>query len=95
MTPPTIHLNGSSAATLSHDWGEVKLALHDARKKLTSLGPHMRDFYVQTALIDGEIVECGADNHRQAQTEHRSRMDRIQDIIDELEELQCHVLDNR
>lgn len=76
MMRPTIHLNGTSKEELSRQIEEAYSALGEALRKLAEMSPNGRDYYPQ-----------GADAIYKAQDEHRARMQKVQDIRKELEEL--------
>ena len=66
MIHPTVHMNGSGERNLRDQWAEAYGALGDAVKALARATPHGRDYYVQ----DGDAL-------KQAQAEHRERMDAL------------------
>jgi len=73
---PMIHLNGTSAETLAHQYDEAYAALIEAQEKLAETAPNQRDYY---PLADEEW--------QAALAAHAARMDAIQRVLDELSEL--------
>jgi hypothetical protein len=49
LTLPTIHLNGTSRATLSEGYGAAYRALQDATRAFNAIEFNCRDYYVQPA----------------------------------------------
>jgi hypothetical protein len=76
MIIPTIHLNGTPKDRLLEQNIEAGQALRVAIDKLSEAGPNGRDFYPQ-----------GDDAFREAQKEHISRLQRLQSVYKELEDL--------
>jgi hypothetical protein len=76
MMKPTIHLNGTSKATLLEDWEKAHEALTLALRLLCQAAPNGRDYYPQ-----------GPDAIHKAQIEHTERVHRVRSVIKELEEL--------
>lgn len=76
MTPPTIHLNGTSAESLIEAYTAAYDALEVAYEAMKSTYPNNRDFYVQ----GGHAIEA-------AIREHRSRLQKIDDLKAELDVL--------
>lgn len=69
MTPPTIHLNGTSAESLIEAYTAAYDALEVAYEAMKATYPNNRDFYVQGEhAIDAAIFE------------HRSRLQKIDDL---------------
>lgn len=76
MMIPTIHLNGTSREALVEQVTDACAAVRDAISVLYLASPNGRDYYPQgpTAL-------------QQAAEEHRSRVERLGSVLQELEEL--------
>jgi hypothetical protein len=49
LTLPTVHLNGTSRATLSEGYGAAYRALQDAIRAFNAIEFNCRDYYVQPA----------------------------------------------
>lgn len=81
MKFPTIHLNGTSADSLLEGWNEAYIEISEALRKLALVAPNGRDYYVQ---------EPGA--LQVAQDEHFARMQKLQDVLKDLEALSENVL---
>ena len=73
---PTIHLNGTSGASLIEQNRLARTVLRTAITALQEARPHPRDYYPQGELVFGH-----------AQSEHKSRMERLESVLYELEEL--------
>lgn len=80
MTFPTIHLNGTARETLTEDYQAASLAIAAACRVLEAASPNGRDYYTQ-----------GADALSAAETEHRSRLQRLIDVRTEIETIINHV----
>lgn len=80
MTKPTIHLNGSSAQSLTDDYVEAMRAVSDAIDKVQRhAAPNGRDYYPQgNSAIDAALAE------------HRARLTKLTEVKAELEELAIH-----
>jgi hypothetical protein len=76
---PTIHLNGTSPGVLLEDLIRAADALRDAMQALRLAAPNARDYYPQ-----------GPKAIAQAAMEHAQRMDKLQGVLRELEELAEH-----
>lgn len=74
MRTPTIHLNGTSKQALCEQVRDAAHALRDALKMLENAGPHGRDYYPQGPGALDEAIK-----------EHRSRLERIQSVMEELQ----------
>ena len=81
MTPPTIHLNGTSPERLAEQYGTAKIAVLRAIEALSATAPHGRDYYP----VPGALV--------QAQREHLNRLARLEAIQRELSALETHCYD--
>lgn len=79
LTKPTLHLNGTSKERLGQAYSDAYAALYDAAEKLRQTAPNGRDYYPD-----------GPDAMAKAEAEHRSRQQRIADVMDELESLALH-----
>ena len=73
MMIPTVHLNGTSLAELQTALRIAYGAVHAAIDAVSQCAPHGRDYYVQ-----------GPDAIGKATAEHRSRIDRLDDVANEL-----------
>jgi hypothetical protein len=82
LTRPFIHSNGTSAHTLENDYGLARNALVDAIDSLDRCYPHGRDYY-----------PLGGNALTKAQDEHRSRVERLRSVLDELRLLEEHCAD--
>jgi len=71
---PTIHLNGTSREALVEGYAEAIHALHEAGRKVAAAYPNGRDYYVQEPGAFGV-----------AQRQHETRMNKLREIIKELE----------
>ena len=59
LTVPTVHLNGTSAASLSHAYYVAEKALRGAIEMAQQTAPNPRDYYVQ----DGSAFGKASDEH--------------------------------
>lgn len=82
LTKPTIHLNGTSGNDLLDQYQDAITALNNAREYVSKTCPHGRDYYVQSP-----------DGTQKARSEHCDRLKKIESVIEELEELALHALD--
>jgi capsule polysaccharide export protein KpsE/RkpR len=73
MRTPTVHLNGTSSRELREQLATAFLAVTEAQDKLVKAMPHGRDYYVQTGNATLE-----------AQAEMRARIDKLEDVKNEL-----------
>jgi hypothetical protein len=80
LTFPTVHLNGTSKESLLEGYCEAINALHEAGRKLAAAYPNGRDYYVQ-----------GPSATSAAMKEHEARMNKLREIITELEAIAEHV----
>ena len=76
LTYPTIHLNGSGRDSLVNGWSAAWEAVGTAFEALKKTAPNGRDYYPQEPVALEKAVE-----------EHRGRLQRLQAVQDELEEL--------
>lgn len=81
-TLPTIHLNGTSARSLLEDCSDASHHVREALSALARFTPNGRDYYPQ-----------GDDAYTLARREHDSRMDRLREVLKELEEIGEHIAD--
>lgn len=70
---PRVHLNGTAAEDLERQVEEAARAVDTALEKLAAANPNGRDYYVQ-----------GDDALREAQEQHRSRVERLTTVRNEL-----------
>ena len=73
---PMIHLNGTSAETLAHQYDAAYEALMEALEKLNETAPNQRDYY-------DEEWEAALDAHF-------ARMRAIRQVMEELSDLSTH-----
>lgn len=80
MTKPSIHLNGTSAQSLTDDYVEAMRAVSDAFDKVSKhAAPNGRDYYPQgDRVIDAALAE------------HRARLTKLAEVKAELEQLAIH-----
>jgi hypothetical protein len=76
MAVPQIHLNGSSRTDLLDQFKTAYIALAAARYALQQAAPHARDYYV---------ISPGA--FEVAREQHESRLQRINDVLEELQSI--------
>lgn len=76
MKAPTIHRNGTSGRALLLQVSEATAALRRALSVMRDAAPNGRDYYVQ-----------GDDAFTAAAAEHRSRVQRVEAVLDEYSEL--------
>ena len=79
MKLPTIHTNGTSATELTQSYSDAFIAVRAAARVVAEKGPNGRDYYPQ-----------GGDACSIAMEEHRSRLNRLEQIAMELEEIAEH-----
>lgn len=71
---PTIHLNGTSRSALYKANEKARRSLDDAIRDLVETGPNARDYYPQgAAAFDAAVAQ------------HRSRLERLRAVRNELE----------
>lgn len=73
---PSVHLNGTSQEELERQLREAASAIATAVEKLRQAAPHGRDYYVQ----EGDALA-------KAQAEHWSRVERLENVGQELLEV--------
>jgi len=73
ITVPTIHLNGTDAATLADQNSHANRAVNAAIKALVDAMPNARDYYTQ-----------GDEAHLAATNEWADRLTRLRSVKDEL-----------
>ena len=73
LTTPTVHLNGTSRKALADDYEASYRAIGAARDILSANPPNARDYYVQSG-----------DAFSKALAEHHSRLQRLDDVRQEL-----------
>ena len=78
---PTIHLNGTSKRVLLEELGAADESVRDAFEKLAHAAPNARDYYVAD---DPEAFT-------KAKREHVARLNKIREIVEELEFLQIEI----
>lgn len=76
MMTPTVHLNGTSRDELVAQFERASNALALALQALMDAAPNARDYYVQNG-----------DAFTKARTEHYARVERVQQVKDEIEQL--------
>jgi hypothetical protein len=77
---PCVHSNGSAAENLRDDLSLAVDAMRNATLRVEWAAPNGRDYYVQ-----------GDEAIRQSRLEHACRMDRLQNVMRELEQMRDHV----
>jgi len=82
MKVPTIHSNGTSRDELLRQVCDAGQAICDALNKMCDAAPNGRDYYPQG---DGALKE--------ATQEHRSRVARLESVLDEYMELAEQIAD--
>lgn len=80
MTYPTVHLNGTDGRDLLRQLCEAMIAIREAVSKVVAAGPNARDYYVQ-----------GPGAFGQAQDEYNSRIDRLEAVCHELDDIAANV----
>ena len=80
MMLPTIHRNGSHAATMLEDLMKTMSVLRAAIHHVQNIGPNGRDYYPQ-----------GPAAINIAMAEHESRLERLESVHKELETLAEHI----
>lgn len=73
---PTIHTNGSSPEHLTEALDIAGRALYTALDALQETEPHARDYYLQ-----------GEEAFEEARAQHRSRLLRVQQVLEEVKEI--------
>jgi hypothetical protein len=73
---PTLHLNGTSQDSLLEDLSAAGQAVREAMERLAVCYPNGRDYYVQEA---GSLAR--------AEAQHAYRMERLRDVLAELNDL--------
>ncbi len=76
---PLVHMGGTGKQGLINQLSEVCGALQDAHAKLRQAGPHMRDYY--------PYPSGGEPEFKVARERHSSRLQRLEELQTELEEL--------
>ena len=76
---PSIHLNGTSKASLIKQYSDAMAALHIAISALQNAAPHTRDYYLQDTEKPGNEKTITV-----ALREHYARVDRLQSVLNEL-----------
>jgi len=76
LAVPTIHLNGTSRASLVEDLCEAYSAINAALDKLKRTSPNGRDYYPQ-----------GSEAMTAAQDQHQTRMRKLTDVMSEIEQI--------
>jgi hypothetical protein len=84
LTLPAIHLNGTSADDLLEDQCSAMSAISKAIDVLHRTGPNARDYYTQ-----------GPEHFRKAQAEHNARINKLQEVKAEIEQIAEHISDAR
>jgi hypothetical protein len=76
---PTIHLNGTSARSLTEQYSDARIACEAALTAVIENGPHGRDYYVQTP-----------DGYPLARTDHLMRCAALRKVVEELTAIETH-----
>ena len=74
MTPPTIHINGTSRDSLLEGYGDAYHAMHQAREAVQNTAPNARDYYVNP----------DPSAYTAATAEHYARLKVINGVMEEL-----------
>jgi ABC-type transporter Mla subunit MlaD len=83
MTFPTIHRNGTSANELLRQTFDASDALRTAIEALQQASPNGRDYYQQGGAAFTSAVR-----------EHTARVERLRDVLSDLERMAEHVSAN-
>jgi hypothetical protein len=83
MMKPTVHLNGTSKASLAQQYENAAATLQAAIKALYEAAPNARDYYVQ-----------GPDAFNVAAREHAARAQTLAAVLADLQALWEHVEDS-
>lgn len=83
MMKPTIHLNGTSKKELLDQSLLVVEKIRDAMEALAKATPNGRDYYVQ-----------GPNAIKTALEEHNARATKLQEVLDDMNELVMHIVDS-
>lgn len=84
LTLPTIHLNGTSADDLLEQQCNAASAIREAITAVANAGPNGRDYYPQ-----------GPQAFTLATEQHRARLQKLQDVLTELEQLAEYIADEQ
>ena len=79
LTKPTIHMNGTSASSLLELYADASATVRVAIDDVAKTGPHGRDYYPQGDEALTKAIE-----------QHRARLQKLEDVLKELEELALH-----
>ena len=79
MTLPSIHLNGTSARTLTEGYLEARLAVQAAIDQLSKVEFNARDYYVN-----------GPDAWKTASAERAALFTKLREVADELYKIEEH-----
>lgn len=79
LTLPNVHLGGTARTTLLDDITTVQGVLRETIEAMKSIAPHNRDYHLEPFAINA------------ATDEHRSRVNHLQVVLDELQQLAEHV----
>lgn len=82
LTVPRLHMNGSSGHSLFEQYGRARESLYATIQAIE--GPNARDYYV----IDDQAF-------KKAQAEHRSRMQRLNGVLDEITTIQYGIAEQQ
>lgn len=74
MQAPLIHLNGTGRNELTRQLEEARDAVYTAILKLRDASPNARDYY-----------PLGKEAFKMASLEHQSRLNHLQEVMEELE----------
>ncbi len=76
---PTIHSNGTSGRNLTDGYADAYAAVQTAYDAIKQTAPNGRDYYVQ-----------GPGALEVAESEHRVRLQKLHDVMNDLEALAIH-----
>ena len=86
ITPPSVHMNGSSRKDMLKGFTEALDAVRKAQDLLAETAPHPRDYYIQ---IGGDLA------YRVATKQHTARYLALNNIAEEMEALALSVHEQR
>lgn len=84
LTLPTIHLNGTSADDLLEQQCNAASAIREAITAVANAGPNGRDYYPQGPQVLAVAMQ-----------QHCARLQKLQDVLTELEQIAEYVADQQ
>lgn len=79
---PVVHLNGTSAESLSEQFRAAKTALEYALEACSKAAPHGRDYY-----------PSGSGSYTRATKQYIARQQKLVDVLQEVTEIYEHVIE--